>query len=83
MSITNSITTALKRAGIAFKICELTSGTYGVMAMHDYSGPYPSKEALTAHNTAEKIARRRGLRSEERGHYTATLIYTSEEVIAE
>lgn len=77
--ITKSVINALKRAGLDYKLYTLTDGTAGVMVLHDYYGIYPQRETFAAHDTATAIATRRGLRSEQRGHYTGTLIYTEEE----
>ena len=54
------------------------SGTdkQGIMVFHDYNGLYPDKNALENHNAVMNIARRAGLKAEQRGHYSATLIYT-------
>ena len=46
-----------------------------IMVDHDYTGYYPSREALNAHEIACNFARRHGYKTEPRGHYTATLIY--------
>lgn len=47
----------------------------GIIARHDYGGLYPTQDALEAHATIAKIARRGGFTANNRGHYTATLIY--------
>lgn len=47
----------------------------GIMVYHDYDGPYPTRETFDQHNTATAAADRNGFRSEQRGHYTATLIW--------
>lgn len=47
----------------------------GIIARHDYSGLYPTRDALEAHATISNIARRAGFTADKRGHYTATLIY--------
>ena len=47
----------------------------GIMVYHDYSGLYPDRAAMEKHNAVMNIARRAGLKAEQRGHYTATLIY--------
>ena len=50
--------------------------TTGVMVFHDYNGLYPDKTALEKHNAVMNIARRAGVKAEQRGNYSATLIYT-------
>lgn len=47
----------------------------GIMVYHDYNGPYPTRETFDAHNAAVAAATRNGFRSEQRGHYSATLIW--------
>lgn len=47
----------------------------GIVARHDYTGLYPTRDALEAHATIAKIARRGGFTANNHGHYTATLIY--------
>lgn len=47
----------------------------GILARHDYSGLYPTREALETHAAIANIARRAGFTVGKRGHYTATLIY--------
>ena len=46
-----------------------------IMVYHDYDGPYPSRDALQASDIATAYATRHGYSAEQRGHYTATLIY--------
>ena len=45
-----------------------------IMVDHDYTGYYPSRDALNAHETACNFARRHGYKTEPRGCYSATLI---------
>lgn len=69
---------ALGRAGLVDCKPVILSGVpqkCGVMVYHDYFGPYPDRDAIQKHNTACKIATKNGMRYEQRGHYTATLIY--------
>ena len=47
----------------------------GIMARHDYNGPYTTRDALEAHTAISNIARRAGFVAYKRGHCTATLIY--------
>lgn len=47
----------------------------GIIARHDYSGLYPTRDALETHTAISNIARRGGFTANNRGHYTATLIY--------
>lgn len=47
----------------------------GIIARHDYSGLYPTRDALEAHAAISNIARRAGFTAGNRGHYAATLIY--------
>ena len=42
---------------------------------HNYIGPYPTRDALTAYETAASIARKAGFTAQQRGHYTATYIF--------
>ena len=62
---------ALQRAGITD--CKIVSS--GVLVFHDYCGPYPTRAAIEGHNKACKVAIRNKLRFEQRGHYSATLIF--------
>lgn len=67
---------ALRKAGLTDTRTEkLTTGHYGVFVNHDYTGLYPDADALKKHATATRIADALGLRSEKRGHCSATLIY--------
>lgn len=80
MSI-NTICNNLRKKGLDAQI--ITIHNYhgsghdapGIMVYHNYDGPYPSRDALHACDIAEAYARRHGYNSEQRGHYTATLIY--------
>lgn len=47
----------------------------GIIARHDYNGLYPTRDALETHAAISNIARRAGFTANNRGHYTATLIY--------
>lgn len=47
----------------------------GIIARHDYTGPYPTRDAIEAHAAISNIARRAGFTANARGHYTGTLIY--------
>ncbi len=67
---------ALTAAGLAdVSPVKLTEDRRGLMVHHDYSGPYPTAEALHLAQAARRVADRFGLRSEARGHKSATLIY--------
>ena len=69
---------ALQRAELKqYKVVGFSDDPHkiGVMVYHDYYGPYPDREAIQKHNTACRIAIKNGLRFEQRGYYTATLIY--------
>lgn len=72
---------ALNRAGLyetePVKMTASSDGTprAGIMVKHDYSGLYPTPDALTKCAQAQEIAEKLGLASEPRGHKTATLIY--------
>lgn len=73
-----SLVNALSRAGLnEYKIVGFSDDPQkvGVMVYHDYYGPYPDREAIKKHNDAAKIAIKNKLRFEQRGYYTATLIY--------
>lgn len=75
MDTISKIKNALKRAGLHFKAVQLINpDRRGLMIYHDYSGYYPTREAIAAHTAAERIAAKYNAHSEERGHYTATLI---------
>lgn len=65
----------LHAAGLDAKPVKLTGNKNGIMVYHDYFGLYPNAETMRKHNAVENIARAAGLRSEQRGHYSATLIY--------
>ena len=45
-----------------------------LMVNHDYEGYYPTRDALTAHNTAANIAHKAGYKATSRGNYNGTLI---------
>lgn len=49
-----------------------------LIAYHDYSGPYPTREALGKLDTVRRICARYNVRRELRGYYQAT--YIREEV---
>ena len=51
-----------------------------LIADHDYSGPYPTREALDKLDTVRRICARYNVRRELRGYYQAT--YIREEVTA-
>lgn len=70
-----AIKKALTAAGLDFKAVKLTGDRAGIMVLHDYSGPYPTRDALEKHQAAQRIAEKWGFRAERRGHCTATLIY--------
>lgn len=69
----------LTRAGLTAEAVTIrtaaTEEAPAVRVMHNYSGLYPTPEALAAHRAAVKVAAALGLRAEARGCYTATLIY--------
>lgn len=46
-----------------------------IMVYHDYEGPYPTRATFDAHNAAAAAASRNGFKYEQRGHYSATLIW--------
>lgn len=77
----NIILRKLEKLGLQYKVVTInrpngkTGSCDGIMVYHDYFGLYPSAETMRKHNAVENIARAAGLRSEQRGHYTATLIY--------
>lgn len=50
-----------------------------LIAMHDYTGPYPTREALEKLDTVRRICARYRVRAEVRGYSQAT--YIREEVI--
>lgn len=45
-----------------------------LIAMHDYTGPYPPREALDRLDTVRRICARYNVRRELRGYYQATYI---------
>lgn len=49
-----------------------------LIAEHDYTGPYPTREALDKLETVRRICARYRVRAEVRGYYQAT--YIREEV---
>lgn len=49
--------------------------TPGIMVSHDYEGLYPTFETWTTFYRIQKLARAAGFQSEERGYFTATLIW--------
>ena len=76
---TEKLIRALATVGLTkFKAVNVWDGDVckpGIMIEHDYTGLYPGVDQLEMHAAACKVARRLGLRAENRGHYTATLIY--------
>ena len=80
MSI-NTLCNGLRKKGLDAQI--ITVHNYhgsghdapGIMVYHDYDGPYPSRDALNSCDIATAYATRHGYSAEQRGHYTATLIY--------
>lgn len=50
-----------------------------LIAEHDYTGPYPTREALEKLDTVRRICARYNVRRDLRGYYQAT--YIREEVI--
>ena len=49
-----------------------------LIAMHDYTGPYPTRDALDKLDTVRRICSRYSVRAEVRGYSQAT--YIREEV---
>ena len=49
-----------------------------LIAMHDYAGPYPTREALDKLDAVRRICARYNVRRDLRGYYQAT--YIQEEV---
>ena len=68
---------ALEKAGLEYKLVNLTENRKGIFVLHDYSGLYPNEETLQKHRKAIEIARKYKLQAEKRGFYTSTLIYLS------
>ena len=63
-----------------YDVYEYTTQTPGVtriglLLRHDYDGTYPTRDVLFTHDLIRKAAARRGLRCEQRGNYTGTLVY--------
>lgn len=79
MTTAAKIINALEKAGLheykSVSISGNENSRRGIMVLHDYDGPYPTRESYEKHYAVEKIATRNGCRSESRGHNTATLIY--------
>ena len=46
-----------------------------LIAEHDYTGPYPTREALGRLDTVRRICARYNVRRELRGYYQATFIW--------
>ena len=46
-----------------------------LIAEHDYTGPYPTREALEKLDTVRRICARCNVRRELRGYYQATFIW--------
>ena len=66
----------LKRAGfMPDRIKLVNPDREALRLVHDYTGPYPTKEVLNIHSTICSIARKAGFTAENRGHYTATYIF--------
>lgn len=64
----------LKKLGLTARPVTMTEGREGIIVEHGYTGPYPDLTAMLAHNAATGWALKQGLYSEQRGHYTGTLI---------
>lgn len=73
----------LNAAGIPTKRAALynVSGDPGpvpvLIALHDYEGPRPTREALNAADTVRRICSRYNVRADMRGHKQATYIRES------
>ena len=80
MTIANLLR-SLQRAGLDARpttVYNASDGRYttpAIMVYHDYNGPYPTREAMNQHEEATARATRNGYHAEQRGHYTATLIF--------
>lgn len=46
-----------------------------IIVNHEYTGLYPTKQALNIHENARNIAVKNNFRYQNRGHYQATFIY--------
>lgn len=57
------------------KVDGISRDVDGIRVLHDYMGPYPTREAMDAHNAVYKLARRAGRIAKQRGFYTATFVY--------
>lgn len=68
---------SLEKIGYSVRLSTV-NGFPVAMVDHDYSGPYPSRDALHAHDEISKRAYRNGFHSEPRGYYSATFVYTDE-----
>ena len=65
----------LNRAGLHPERIKLTGDRDAIRIVHDYNGPYPTKEAIDTHWKARDIANKAGYIADPRGYYTATYIY--------
>lgn len=66
--------------GLKADIITMTTGRPGdtrpaIRVHHDYTGPYPTSDAMQQHARAAAIAAKAGYHAEARGHGVATWIY--------
>ena len=77
MTTLDKIQRRLSRAGISTRRNYINTerGPVPVLiAEHDYTGPYPTREALDKLDTVRRICARYNVRRELRGYYQATYI---------
>ncbi len=69
----------ITREGFTARKVDLFTGTEnnrpGIMVSHNYEGTWPTPETWRAFYRIQKLARAAGFQSEERGYFTATLIW--------
>ena len=70
----------INAAGIATRRATIYRSTAGpepvlvLIALHDYTGPYPTREALEKLDTVRRLCARYNVRRDLRGYYQATYI---------
>lgn len=69
----------MKKAGFETKLTDYINKDglqiKALFIIHNYDGLYPTKAVFSKHDEITKLAKRNGFYSEERGHYSSTLIY--------
>lgn len=82
MTIQNLFNSLLRR-GYSARLVKMSFGDTAIMIDHDYSGLYPDSSALAIHDAVSKIGAKYGYHTEQRGHWSGTLIRDRDAIAAE